>query len=1341
MITLFKPNETDFSHNGLGSLDSHIIDPVVEEELNGLYKFTFKYPLFAPHGLEIEGQSILRVPVPEKEDQLFRVYRPVKSMGYVTVSCYHIFYDLADNFIEDTNIVEKNGQGAIQQLGGATQFGHRFRFFSDIQTVANARLVRKNVVASILDDEQANSFISRWGGELIRNNFDVRMNESAGTNAGFTVKHRKNLTGYEADVDYSTVITRIMPQGFDGLLLPESYIDSPLIDRYETPKIDKFDYNDVKAAIGEYANDEDAIPLQEAYTELRKLAQSEYTIHKVDIPTVQYKVDFVMLEHTEEYKDLEDLQKLKIGDMVTVDHDEDDFKVTAKLVRYKYNPISKRYLLAELGSIHEGLTTSFTNINKINRKVDELIEQTNIIQSSADGKSTIYRGGTEPSNPNLGDLWYKPNGNETEMYQFVDEGGQKYWKLIANTADVTQVKKDVDQAINDAVESKNTANQSVATANLASQNAVEAITQAQTAFDEAQTALATAEGFGSRITDAEDNISTLSQTSISFATRIENAEGSISTLTQTAQGLQNRVADAENNITSVTQLATGMQTRLTNAEGNINTLTQTATSFESRISSLRDDLDNLDIGGRNLVLNTGMESVWSRYNTNTSIELTNEGVKATWTGSNQGAMTSPITIDMVSRSEYTLSFEARGTIPRMGLYILTSPTPNSSFHGLLDDDTLSPTDFRKITVTFALTYNGSSINLFIGSISTAVAGQWMEVKKDSVKLEKGNMATDWTPAPEDLATQSQITQLSDNINLRVLKGETITQINIDGRNGNVLIEGRNVILDGDTTVTGTFRVKNANIESVDAGKMTTGILNAADVTIINLDANNINTGTINAIDIVGSSITSFNTANNDVITLDKGMIETFQGGDKTFEVNSSGLTAFSRSTGKEVGTFRSSVLTGSNQQTRGLDIMGWDDYLSIGRHTGDGLSRTQLAFYWNGDYDEALLYGGSGIRDSGMVTIRATHTGGAAGGRNPHLIIDNRTVDGTAYSGARFYVGRDNRRPNNDNFRSGFEVWQYKGDSAGGLHRLLNVDTNGSNKQFLDAWVDEFYISGRLRADTGFLSNDNSEIYGNLDMHGYNVVNVGDLTLSRIRTRSSPALHLDIYNTTLTAPGAGTFTGVAITRDASPGNGGIFMHGNRSYLMGGTDARFAILGVGSDSTSAIVHSITAYDRTYGSAANMYITGNGVIGRSTSARKYKILEEKIDYDYYKILDIPVKTWLDKRAYEEYADSLTNDVDYEDLYLGRITGIVAEDVIDAGLPQFVHYGSDGEVEGLQYDRLTTLLIPIVSDHEQKIKALEEKIETITTLYEQSIFKKARLESEMGRMRSRIQKLEAA
>ena len=161
-------------------------------------------------------------------------------MGYVTVLCYQISYKLAFNSINDTNIVNKNGQNALTQMSGATQYPHSFKFNSDILTTANSRVVRKNPIEFLLDTGLDNSFVNRWGGHIVRHNFNIAMNSAYGSNKGYTIRHRKDLKGYEAEFDESTVITRIRPIGADGLLLPETYVDSPLINAYTEPSIQQF---------------------------------------------------------------------------------------------------------------------------------------------------------------------------------------------------------------------------------------------------------------------------------------------------------------------------------------------------------------------------------------------------------------------------------------------------------------------------------------------------------------------------------------------------------------------------------------------------------------------------------------------------------------------------------------------------------------------------------------------------------------------------------------------------------------------------------------------------------------------------------------------------------------------------------------------------------------------------------------------------------------------------------------------------------------------------------------------------------------------------------------------
>lgn len=86
---------------------------------------------------------------------------------------------------------------------------------------------------------------------------------------------------------------------------------------------------------------------------------------------------------------------------------------------------------------------------------------------------------------------------------------------------------------------------------------------------------------------------------------------------------------------------------------------------------------------------------------------------------------------------------------------------------------------------------------------------------------------------------SKITQLQENINLKVSKEGLISQINLSA--GNALIEvGTNKLnVTPDTTFIQDATIKSAMIESLEADKITTGTFDASKAKIINLDAESI----------------------------------------------------------------------------------------------------------------------------------------------------------------------------------------------------------------------------------------------------------------------------------------------------------------------------------------------------------------------------------------------------------------------------------------------------------------------------------------------------------------------
>ncbi len=143
-------------------------------------------------------------------------------------------------------------------------------------------------------------------------------------------------------------------------------------------------------------------------------------------------------------------------------------------------------------------------------------------------------------------------------------------------------------------------------------------------------------------------------------------------------------------------------------------------------------------------------------------------------------------------------------------------------------------------------------------------------------------------------------------------------------------------------------------------------------------------------------------------------------------------------------------------------------------------------------------------------------------------------------------------------------------------------------------------------------------------------------------------------------------------------------------------------------SDGLIVSMPTANRTSTGSANMRVgESNGLFVRASSSAKYKLVIEDIKVDPYKILDVDPRDWYDKENIETYAECLScGDLDkLKDVEnIRRTPGLVAEEVQAAGLEQFVEYSVTGEVEGVMYDRLWTLLIPIIKDLKNELEELK-------------------------------------
>lgn len=227
MIIVYDKNETSFTNNGLAVLND-CKSCLISEELNGQYELELEYPLTS------KCQYLTEENIIKADGQLFRIYHKVRTLNSIKVNARHIFYDLMDNFLEVVAVTNMSGFGALDYVLSNTQYPHSFICIGDVGGSNTVHYIKKNPVEAILG---ADGIIAVWGGELVRDNFTVKLLNSRGQDRSVLISYGKNIIGIEETLDIDGICTKLMPVGKDGLLLSEKYIDSPYIDNFSHPKI------------------------------------------------------------------------------------------------------------------------------------------------------------------------------------------------------------------------------------------------------------------------------------------------------------------------------------------------------------------------------------------------------------------------------------------------------------------------------------------------------------------------------------------------------------------------------------------------------------------------------------------------------------------------------------------------------------------------------------------------------------------------------------------------------------------------------------------------------------------------------------------------------------------------------------------------------------------------------------------------------------------------------------------------------------------------------------------------------------------------------------------------
>lgn len=364
MIEVYVKGNEDYGSNGDMTLTPTTCE--VELTVEGVAELTLEHPIDDLGRWEyLVTDNVIAAPTPYSKKQLFRIYDYTKTETEVTAYARHIFYDSAGEMLVDVRPTDKTGQEALDIILSGTKYKAK----TNIKTRSTAYYIRKNIMEAIGGDDE-NSFINRWGGERMYDNFTVIINDRLGGDYGACAEFGRNMTGIEADINIDDVVTRIIPEAYNGYTMEgeEPWVDSPLIGNYANPRAAVVKFEDVKLLEDCQEGEEGFSTLELLREELKRRCKKEYE-NGLDKPKVNYKVDLVEIADTDDYKDYKKLTTIGIGDDVLTRDRKLKINVTARCIRLVYDCIEEENVEVELGNYIENYFDKTTSAADIIQKV------------------------------------------------------------------------------------------------------------------------------------------------------------------------------------------------------------------------------------------------------------------------------------------------------------------------------------------------------------------------------------------------------------------------------------------------------------------------------------------------------------------------------------------------------------------------------------------------------------------------------------------------------------------------------------------------------------------------------------------------------------------------------------------------------------------------------------------------------------------------------------------------------------------------------------------------------------------------------------------------------------
>ena len=346
--TLYNSKEKLFNNNGIGKL-SGAEDATVIEVLNSKYELEIKYPISGIHFSEIKQNMIIMAqPGPDLDPQPFRVYRITKPLdGRVMIYAKHLVYDLAGITTEPFSL--SGPDMAFQAMKGNAVVECPFDFVTDVESDEIISVAVPKDIWSLMGNAKG-AMLDVFGGEYLFDRFTVSLLKQRGEDRGATIKYGKNLTSFEQDENISECYTAVHPYWKDSegtlVQLPERIIQCE--GNFEHVKILPLDISQ------EFEKKPTAAKIREFIA--RYISEND-----IGKPKTSWKISFVDLGQTVEYKDWYKFDKVYMGDTVTIGYEKIGIDVKSRVTETRYKPLLERYESVNLGDVKATMASTIVS--------------------------------------------------------------------------------------------------------------------------------------------------------------------------------------------------------------------------------------------------------------------------------------------------------------------------------------------------------------------------------------------------------------------------------------------------------------------------------------------------------------------------------------------------------------------------------------------------------------------------------------------------------------------------------------------------------------------------------------------------------------------------------------------------------------------------------------------------------------------------------------------------------------------------------------------------------------------------------------------------------------------